>query len=568
MDQLRRVLATIQAAYGQLTPTHKLLAASLAVVLVMTLFLVNQYTAKPDMVPLLDASYSPEEQAEASTFLKTANVSYEQGPNGELMVPATEHRFLLARMSQQGALPGDTSTMFEDLLSQRSWTMTSDDRRTASRVALQNELSFILSQWDGISKAAVILDVPDRQAIGKAMRRPTASVNVFTRSGVTPETVDAIAAFVSGAVAGLEIDDVRVIDGTTRRQYRARDEQNISAATTQELIAQVERSQRNKILDLLAPQIPGVIVAVHAQVDSTRRQRSRDAVLPEGKGSGTLLSQELRSESEVSSAQRGGEPGARANTRLDVNTGGSTGTTSTEETTDTDFDTRFGTESEQIIDPRGFATKINAVITIPRDHIERIVRATQPQDENADDAAPVDDAALDAEQQREVTRVTDLVRGLIDTSSYDGADEGDVIVSVSPVSFEQLPSAAPTQNAGLFGIGVLASGPGGGLSGTVKTVGLGGLAVLALGLVVFTALRASKQEELPSAEELVGIPPALDTDEEIVGEAEGIEPPLQGIELSDDEMKKRKMGEQITDMVRDRPEDAAKIVQRWMADSD
>jgi flagellar biosynthesis/type III secretory pathway M-ring protein FliF/YscJ len=83
-------------------------------------------------------------------------------------------------------------------------------------------------------------------------------------------------------------------------------------------------------------------------------------------------------------------------------------------------------------------------------------------------------------------------------------------------------------------------------------------------MVVFTALKAGKREKLPTAEELVGVPPALAGESDVIGEAVEADSVLQGIELSDDEMKSRKMMEQVEDMVKEKPEDAARLLGRWI----
>jgi len=100
----------------------------------------------------------------------------------------------------------------------------------------------------------------------------------------------------------------------------------------------------------------------------------------------------------------------------------------------------------------------------------------------------------------------------------------------------------------------------------VKTAALGGVALLALGLVVMTAMRATRRETLPTAAELVGLPPALDGASDLVGEAGEADSVLQGLELTDDEMRHRKMMEQVSELVGEKPSEAARILGRWMTE--
>ena len=71
--------------------------------------------------------------------------------------------------------------------------------------------------------------------------------------------------------------------------------------------------------------------------------------------------------------------------------------------------------------------------------------------------------------------------------------------------------------------------------------------------------------ELPTAEELVGVPPVLETSEDLVGEAEEGEGALAGIEVGDDEVERNKMLDQIAELIQAEPQKAANLLGRWMA---
>lgn len=573
MDQLRRVIESVRSAYESLRPTHKLLALSLATVLGMTLFLVSEYSSRSSMVPLMSASYSADEQAQAEQYLKEKGIDYENGPDGSIMVPAGQQIRIMGGLAEEGRLPGDTSLMFRNLIDRYSWTMTSSDKDRAYQLTLQNELARALTAWSSITKATVILNLPDTRTLGRPSEKPTASVSVVPAGSFSQKNADAIAAFVAGASRGLVIEDVRVTD-TSGRQYKAATDDQITATTTQELQAHVERRHQNKIYELLSPQIPGVIVAVTAQVDATRTQTTRDIGLAEGDGTVSVLTEQNRTSNENSGSTNGGGAGVRANVQADISTGGAVGSSSSESDSTAKFQSKIGTEVKQIVDPRGFAKKVSAVVNVPRAYFAEIWRMEQQRLAAADDTVepPVEgidptDTQISAIRDAELTRIEEEVAKLIDMSSNDGAVAGDVSVSMMQLTPTTLMTTGEQQSAGFLGLGG-GSASGGGVNGAIKTLGLGGLAVLALGLMVFTALKANKTEDLPSAEELVGIPKALESDNEIIGEADGTDPPLEGIELSDDEMHHRRMESQVGEVVRERPEDVAGIITQWMGEDE
>lgn len=573
MDQLKRVMETIRKAYDTLRPTHKMLALSLATVLGMSLFLVHQYSRTPDMVTLIGADFSSEDQADTVQFLRANNIVHETAPDGSILVQAGDQRRVISEMGSQGIMPGDSSLMFRNLIDRHKWTMTSSDKSRAYQLTLQNELSLAISGWDSVRSATVILNLPDVRHIGRPATAPSASVNVVPAGDFSQKQADAVSAFVAGASRGLRIDNVRVTD-STGRQYKAAREDDFNATDTQELVAGVERMHQSKLYDFFAARIPGVVISVRAQVDATSRSTSRDAFLPEGGGSVSVLASQNRDSSETTGPTDGGNPGARANVGASIQTGGSSAAGSKESTSVAEFDSKIGSEQTQIVDRRGFATKLNAVVNVPRRYFEDIWRQNERLRAQADESveAPAEDVIPTDDQLRvirddQVSEIEALVMNQLDTSANDGAQASSVVVSMMPLPVDVFGVAGETQSAGFMGIGGGGAG-GDGVGDVIRTLGLGGLAVLALGLVVYTALKANKHEQLPTAEELVGIPPTIDTDDEIIGEAEGADPPMEGIEVTDEEMHKRRMQGQIGEVVRERPEDVARIINQWMQDDE
>ncbi len=76
--------------------------------------------------------------------------------------------------------------------------------------------------------------------------------------------------------------------------------------------------------------------------------------------------------------------------------------------------------------------------------------------------------------------------------------------------------------------------------------------------------KAGLQAQLPTAEEIVGYPPALPTDSsEVVGEADESAPALEGVELDDEALQRNQMLSQISEMVKQNPDEVANLLRRW-----
>ncbi len=563
MGQLKRVLEKIQAQYAELAPTQKLLFASLAVVMVMTLFLVQQYTSEPAMVELMPNTTS-EQQAKAATFVKSHGYKHSLAPDGDVMVPPGTQFMILAAMTDSGALPQDTSGVFDAMIEQQSWKQTNAQTHQLEVVTVQKGLEQIISRMPGVDTATVILDIPQKRHFGTHRQEPAAVATVFANGGIDQKFADTIAHLVAGSRAGLTIERVRVIDGTSKRQYRATTEDDIAGASYVEQMLAIEKQQQSKIYRMLE-YIQGVIVTVHVQVDNTRRTKDDKTVKPEGSGSTGMVESERITSSENVDLQQGGEAGVRSNTRTDIvdGSGGET-SRSTDNTQDTKFATEFGMEREQVVDARGYPTKINAVVNIPRSYFVHMWQSQQPPppaDAPADAPAVVPtDTDLQSVVDAETARIQEEVRLQIDTSTAEGGEQGEVRVSMIP---EVIGYGAEVAASGGGLLGTIAGGDMT-VSGLVKTVALGLLAVISLGLMVITASKATKKVEMPTVEDLVGLPPALEDDQDLVGEATEADNVMSAVELTEEELVLNKMHEQVKELVQQNPEMAAQLVGRWI----
>ena len=79
------------------------------------------------------------------------------------------------------------------------------------------------------------------------------------------------------------------------------------------------------------------------------------------------------------------------------------------------------------------------------------------------------------------------------------------------------------------------------------------------------ARKATRAGALPTAEELVGIPPALEPNSDVVGEADETETAMPGIEVDPQRLKTGKMLEEVGQLVKSNPHAAASVFNRWLS---
>jgi flagellar biosynthesis/type III secretory pathway M-ring protein FliF/YscJ len=331
---------------------------------------------------------------------------------------------------------------------------------------------------------------------------------------------------------------------------------------------QIERHTQQEIERLLG-HIPGVVVSVNAMVDVTRVASTVQKFLPDKQGSVAITQKISETSDSTTQASRAAEPGARAWGTADINAGASArGAESNKTSEDVDLLVKIGSETTSIVDPRGMPTRLSASVVIPQAYIEALVRQSRPEDQSKEPVT-FDQAEQYFQAVRPMLERSILTR--LETVDAAGqVRDGRVELAMAPIPTG---SVAGFTNTGLLGTGTMvgAGGSGGGMfsaSGMVETLVLGVLGLVAVGMMFTMVRRAGRKSDLPTAEELVGVPPALEVAGDLVGEADETDAAMAGIEISEDEVKIQKMRELVGELINTNPEAAASLVGRWISEDE
>jgi flagellar biosynthesis/type III secretory pathway M-ring protein FliF/YscJ len=574
MDQLRRIMASINKQLRPMSASAKVAIGATVLFALAILFIVVEHAGTSDTRELFPGM-AAQDQLSMKDRLDALGIK-NQLKGGKLYVPVDEVAHAKAALAESGGLPNDKALMFETLLAKQSWTNSKQQNEQNYLVALQNELSTTIQHFRGVKSAKVIIDVPESVGLGAAVRKPTASATVFTDSGQSmPQTmVDAVAGFIAGSRAGLDVTRVRVIDGSNHLQRRARTEEDSVSGTYLEQAAKVESQTREKVLELLS-YIPDVIVAVTAQVDVTRVTAQVQNYLPENKGTVSLDKKTSDTTNTSIESSPAAEPGLNSNVAADINRGNGVGGSRTEQTESTsEKENHVGSRTESIIDPKGHPTMVAVSVNVPKSFV--LAQKSSPpagaapalMDKTDPDFIKLKEI-IEESIKPQVRAMTVLANGSTDPKAIEALVSQSISVNVIPDPPKPAPAA--TQTAGIlasFTSGGGGGGGGGGVlslgSGLIDKAVLGLLAVFAMGMMVMMVRRAGKRTEIPSAEELVGLPPALEAQAEVIGEADEGEMAMPGIEVGEQEMQSQKMLEQVGELVTSSPEAAAKLIGRWI----
>ncbi len=560
MNQLRQVLANIQQQTTRMSASQKLLLASLGVIAMMTMFLVSQYASKPAMVELM----SDNGNVQTIDVLSRSGIDAKV-VNGKIVVPQGQQRAAAARLMESGNMPGDTTLFFDNLISSQDWKASKDQHRQQAIIAKQNELARIISKMRGVTKATVILDVPKSSGLGRAVRTPSASVMVMTAGNVpmSQDAVDAVAGLVSGSAAGMTPGSVKIIEGSTGRLRSVSTDESRMASRYMDQANQTEVHTKRKIESMFA-HIPGVVVSITAIVDATEVATKERAHAEPKQGTVSVPTRISDKSDSTSQESTGGAAGVRSNQTADITVGGETGTSAETTEQDSDFQVAIGYKETSTIDHRGMPTHIRASVIVPQEYIEDIIRRAKVAGGSSDEEATVGpDEAKQKFDDEYKSMITELVKPHLMGVGPDGAPiTGDAVVSMAPMGASYMPAGMSMQPAGFMstltgGEGMLASG------NLIETALVGVLALVAVVMMLMMVKRSSKNIELPSAEELVGLPPDIGMNSDLVGEAGEGENAMTGIELDDEVLQVQQLRDQVNELIGADPESAAQLIERW-----
>lgn len=576
MEQLRRTLAAISAQLSRLSTERKLLVGAVVVILVMVLYLVARTSGTPVLTELLPG-VAPADQQRAAAALDGMGISY-QLKGGKIYLQSAEASHARATLAESGQLPSDKTLLFENLIASQKWTNSRQLNEQNYLIALQNELARTIADFKAVRSARVILDIPEKQGLVDRVKAPSAAVQVTTDDGraISQPLADAIAAFVAGSRAGLDVENIRIVD-STGRQWKATTDEASLPTTYLDNATKVEEATRKKVESLLG-YIRGVVVAVTAQVDVTRSTAQIDTALPEKQGTVAVVKSHTETSTTSSEAATSATPGVEANQTADITRGGGTGTKNESVESSDTFEIKFGAKRETIVDPKGHPTLVAVSVGVPKSFIVGLLAAGAPAagatpPAGSNPAAP-DDKAVDDEFKK----VQGEIRGMLlphvramtaqanaGMSAEELAKLLDNSINISMIPADVAVGAGPVQTAGFFG-----SGSGGGavlgLPGNlVELVGMGVLGLVALGMMVMMVRKAGVAPPAAvTAEELAGKPPSLETGTDLIGEAGEDEAALAGIEVDESQMQSQQLLEQVGEMVKKDPNSAARLLNRWI----
>jgi len=561
MEFLRKYLLQTRNHLQGLTLSQRLAVGSCAALIVVSLLWLVQWGSKPELVPLLSQSLADAELTPIQKRLDTLGIEYKVSGD-MILVPAEKRARLLAQLSESESLPKDISTGFEKLIAENNVWASQEEQGRRWTIALGNELSKVLREFEGVEDARVFIDRNTRRTVTGPPVTPTASVFVKLAPGLVldKQRTFAMASLVSRSIGGLDITRVAVTDARTGRSLTPPSAED-ALDFGNDLVDRQQKEEyfASKIRGMLA-NIPGLLVAVHAELDPESRRETRNTwskPLQVSDKTKTLVQQR--------SAPAGG-PGVVPNTSKAI--GAAPAGDHIEDTT---------SEGEFAIKPQSTVTiesvrngikSLAASVNVPRSYLAAIFKS-------ANGGKEPTDAELKAGSQDELKKIAALVRNAVAAK-----DDLDAVV------VEWFHDEAMVQMGG-----VVEAGSGGEIMALVRLyggkAGMGGLAALSLLMMLMMVRKVSEGPVLPGEEppkpiiriitkrggqkearqeeeEVVGPAEPLTVNAPPVGEAEAHEDLLVGHEVDESTLRVQQVVQQVSEMIKEDPKTSAGILERWI----
>jgi len=422
------MLTQLKAYWQSLTAAQKGVQSFALVAAVAIVAGVGWMSTGVQYTPMYTSS-NPAELREVADALDAQGLSYRITNDGRTIETLYEEEGK-ARVASAGAgvIPG-----FETLDTIQLGTSPQRERWAYQR-ALQGELMRTIASLEEIQWARVHLVIPERSAFLRDERTASASVTVKLLPGATlsGSKIRGITALVSGAVEGLQPEDVVLTDQDGRLIAGGGESETAGSPSSMlSTRAAEENRTRSNILEALtlvlgSPHDLSVGVTVEVVTKTLDRlTRSQD---PESQ---VLVSESIREETSANTSQ-GGIPGTESNLPEKANTG--SGKDSQSSSMEQRSNYAYTEVEEREIQTAGDIKRLSVAVVVNADRVKEIAAAMATG--AAEDAAAAQAAAATTIDSTELeSHIEDTVRAAM---GYDEERGDKVVVTFLPFSDDAL----------------------------------------------------------------------------------------------------------------------------------
>lgn len=260
-----------------------------AVVLIGFFAFIALRISSPVLTPLY-TNVPMEDGAKIVSELDAAGIKYELRANGTQILVPTEHVNRLRLQMAEKGLPSSGSVLGYELFDKSQPLGTTNFVLNLNQVrALEGELARTISSFQSVDNARVHLVMPKRELFTRDKVEPTASValKLVGASGIDKGEIAAIRHLVATAVPGLKPERITIVDNQGKLLAKGGDSEdslNVYTQEAEEYRIAYENRLRSTVERLLEQSVGSgkVKAEVHAEIDFDRTVRNTEKYDPEG----------------------------------------------------------------------------------------------------------------------------------------------------------------------------------------------------------------------------------------------------------------------------------------------
>jgi len=543
MDFLNTTWQQLRDLFLGMTPGMRVTTALLFAAVIISLGFLVSYSHTGGSVYLMNgAHFSPNDlpAMEAAFAAKGLNDYRIEGTR--IRVPQGKQDKYMAALAEGNALPYNYLDILEKTIKESSAFEPRYKLEERTKIALQKELSRVISQMAGVQDAVVMFSRTNQGGLRRETVT-TASVAIKPIGGqeLSDQVIRSIRYYVAKSIGGLKPEDVVVTNMDTGANYYALDDQPLQAAEgTYALKRSWEKYFAEKVKTALG-YVPGVLVSCNVELDPTKYQRQEQIKL-DPKAIAVDVTETTKTRQATTDS--GGRVGyvAQGNTPRSLNSA-STGPSETEEETQRTERNSVGQTVIQQETAGLLPKRVTVSVAIPASYFRRIWEQQNGSNTTNQQGPTAQD--LDKIRTEELNKIRTHIATLL--PPVEGVSDPTQLVTVT--DFVDMPSSPPPQP-----------------SMTEQTLEFvrqywPTLGLMALALVSLIVLRSTvRQPAQPVPGSTIVIPETPATAE--AAESSGAETETRPKRRA--ATGTRSLREEVAELVAEDPETAANILKAWI----
>jgi len=278
-EHVERVLANLK----ELGPRRLLALGAVAIATVLVIAVGASYLAKPQR-EVLYTGLDREDVTRIGGVLSDAGIAFDVAADGSAVLVNHADTAAARMLLAENGLPQSPNAGYELFDEIGSFGLTSFMQEVTRVRALEGELARTIQAMQGVSAARVHLVMSDRGSFRREQRPASASVVIRTDGPKGDASADAIRHLVAGAIPGMEIGGVTVLDTRGAVLASGDDPNNQSSGRLSRLQRETNRGLEEQIRKTLVPflGVQNFTVSVTSRLNIDKLRENQTVYDPEG----------------------------------------------------------------------------------------------------------------------------------------------------------------------------------------------------------------------------------------------------------------------------------------------